>query len=209
MGNINLTPKEIDALSEMGNIGTGNAATALSKFINKNVDMNIPKTEFIPIKDFSKVMGGPEKIIVGVYLQISGDITGEAIFAFPKEGALELIDIMMGRPPGTTKIIEEMDESALKELANVITGSFLNALANMFNVRLLPSVPHLAIDMAQTIIDFILIKVSRHADNLLCVKTKINVQGHHVDGDFLVLFDDKSLRMILDTLHDRYGESIG
>jgi chemotaxis protein CheC len=205
---LKLTPAEIDALSEMGNIGTGNAATALSKFINKNIDMNIPETKFVPINEFSQQVGGPERIIVGVYLQIGGDISGEALFIFSKEGALELIDIMMGRAPGTTKIIEEMDESALKELSNVITGSFLNALADMFSVKLFPSIPHLATDMAQTLLDFILIKVSKHADSMLCVKTKINVEGHKIDGDFLVLFDDDSLEQMIKTLHEKYGEAV-
>ncbi|MFH0869539.1 MAG: chemotaxis protein CheC [archaeon] len=208
MTNTQLTSSEIDALSEMGNIGTGNAATALSKFINKNVDMNIPETKFVPLKDFSKLVGGPEKIIVGVYLQISGDIEGESLFIFPREGALEMIDILMGKPPGTTKIVNEMDESAFKEMTNVITGAFLNSMANMFDVKLVPSVPHIATDMAQTVLDFILIKVSRSADSMLCVKTTINVEGHRIDGEFLVLFDEKSLKKILKTLHQKYGEAI-
>ena len=86
---LNLTNMELDALSEMGNIGTGNAATALSKMIQKNVEMNIPQTRFISIKEFAKDVGGPENIVSGIYLRIDGDFKGQVVFLFPKEGSID------------------------------------------------------------------------------------------------------------------------
>lgn len=202
---LELSDMELDALREMGNIGTGNVATTLSKFLNKNVDMNIPETKFVPIAEFSNEVGGPEKIVSGIYLQILGDLEGEAMFMFSREGALELIDIIMGKPAGTTKTITDMEESAFKEMSNILTGTFLNALSKMLDVKLLPSVPHVATDMVQALLDFILIKVSKYADNILSVKTKISVEGHDIGGDFLVLFDEPSLRKMLEILKKKYG----
>jgi chemotaxis protein CheC len=200
-----LSEMEFDALQEVGNIGTGNAATALSKMLGKDVDMNIPATKFIPIQKFADEFGGPERIISTIYLQVSGDMEGEVMFIFPREGTLELTDVMMGREPGSTKVITEMDESAFKEAANILAGAFLNSLARMLDAKIVPSIPHYATDMAQAILDFILIKVSQHADELLVIQTKIMVEGHNINGDFLVLFDKPSLDKMLEVLHKRYG----
>ncbi|MBN1793032.1 chemotaxis protein CheC [Candidatus Woesearchaeota archaeon] len=202
---VKLTSLELDALKEMGNIGTGNAATSLSKFINKNVDMNFPETKFVHVSKFSETVGGPEKMVVGIYLQISGEVHGEAMFLFPEKGAYELIDLILSKPLGTTKRMDDMDKSAFMELSNILTGSFLNALGNMLEAKILPSVPHVAADMAQTLLDFILIKISKCADTLLYVKTGVNVEGHKIDGEFTVLFDQDSLKKIISKMHDKYG----
>ena len=200
-----LSEHQLDALREVGNIGTGNAITALSKFINKNIDMNIPESKFIDITKFTEELGGPESIVTSIYLEIKGDLTGDAMFVFSKEGAFELVDIMMGRETGSTTEFTEMTQSAFTELSNILTGSFLSALSNMLEVQTLPSVPHTATDMAQSLLDFVLAKIGNYADQLFCVKTKINVEGHHINGDFLVVFDKPSLNKMLEILEEKFG----
>lgn len=203
---LNLSAMELDALNEVGNIGTGNAATALAKFLSKSVDMNIPESKFIPITEFANEFGGPEKLISTIYLEVSGGLTGEVMFIFPFEGALELLDIIMGRNVGETKEMTDMDESAFKEIANILAGAFLSSLSNMLDKSILPSIPHTATDMAQAVLDFILVKMSRHADQIFCIKTKINLEGHNINGDFIFIFDDGSLKTMLNTLHEKYGD---
>lgn len=202
---IKLTDIEVDALKEMGNIGTGNAATSLSRFINKNVDISIPETSFIHVSKFAERLGGAEQLMVGIYLQISGEVNGEVMFLFPEKGAYEMIDIIMGKNPGTTRSMSEMETSAFKELSNILTGSFLNSLGNMLDAKILPSVPHIATDMVQTLLDFILIKMSKCADVMLYIRTDINVQNHKIDGAFTVLFDQDSLQKILKKMHNKFG----
>lgn len=202
---IKLNDLEMDALREMGNIGTGNAATALSNFIGKSIDMNIPETKFLPIRKFPEEAGGAEKIVSGIYLQIEGDFKGEAVFLFPKEGAVELIDMIMGNPKGTTKEMKSDEESAFKEMSNILTGSFLSAISKMLDSKILPSVPHVATDMVRSLLDFIIVRVGRYAETVLCIKTRINVENHNINGDFFVFFDQSSLKKMLDILHKKYG----
>ncbi|MBN1157085.1 chemotaxis protein CheC [Candidatus Woesearchaeota archaeon] len=209
MNDAKLSEKEMDALQEMGNISTGNATTALSKLLNKNIEMNIPETRFVPIRKFADEVGGPEKIISGIYLQLLGDLEGEALFIFSKESTLELIDLILGKKLGTTKTMDEFDESAFKEMGNILTGSFLNALSRMLDVKILSSIPHFATDMAQSVLDSVIAKIGKCADEVLCVKTKINVEGHKINGEFLVLFDETSLKKMLKTLHKKYGHIVG
>lgn len=200
-----LSEMEKDALREMANIGTGNAVTELSKFINQNININVPEVKFIPLKQFSDEFGGPENVICGIYLKISGDFNGEALFIFPRESALQLVDILMGRELGATKEFDEMDESAFKETANIIGGAYLNAISQMLDAKILPSVPYTATDMAQAVFDVVLINVSKHADEMLCIKTKMDVVGHNITAEFIVLFDTLSLRKMLQVLHQKYG----
>jgi len=200
-----LTPAEFDALREVGNIGVGNATTALSKILGKKIAINIPETKFVKIEKFSNELGGAENIVMSLYLSFSGDLSGQCLFAFEEKDALEIVDLMMGQNVGTSKKFGSMEESAFMEMSNIFTGAYLSALANMLSMRIMPSVPNIANDMVQSVADLMLIKISRAADELLCVKAKILVDGHNINGKFIILFDDASLDKVLKYLRTEYG----
>lgn len=202
---LNLTELEKDALKEVGNVGTGNAATALSKLLNKHVEIIIPETKFVPIKEFAKELGGPETIVVSTYLEIFGGLSGEAIFIFPVKSAEKIVDVMMENPVGTTKIIDEMAESAFKEMSNIFTGAYITSLADMMKMKLFPTVPHITIDMLQSVIDFMLAKVSNYSDTILSIKTKIEIKEVEIEGNFIILFDIASINKLLNILKEMYG----
>ena len=109
----NLSPIQLDALREIGNVGAGNSATALSQIINKRIDMNVPKVALVPIESVPDLVGGPDAIVVGVFLRIYGKAPGNVLFLLPQKSAFYLVDTLMGREHGTTKSLDFMDESAL------------------------------------------------------------------------------------------------
>lgn len=205
LNKLGMSELEFDALRECGNVGIGNAATALAKLVNKKVDINIPETKFIPLNKLANEVGGPENIVSAIYLEITGDLAGEAIFVFPENGAKELVDLMMGQEIGTTKLIGELEESAVKEMSNIFIGSYLNSMGDMLDLKLFPEPPHTATDMAQAIIDFMLIKLAQHSDDILIVREEIKIEGHNIDGIFIIIFDNKSLEKIIETLKEKYG----
>jgi chemotaxis protein CheC len=202
---LKLTDMEIDALREVGNIGVGNAATALSKVLNRKISIMLPDTKFIPITQFSKEFGGPESIVTAIYLKIQDELEGEALFIFNHETTLKLIDLLMGNPLGTTKIIDEIGMSALKEMTNIFSGAYLTALSNFFKLKVLPSIPHVTNDMVQAILDFILVEISTYANNILAVKTKIDIEGENVGGEFLIFFQVESYKKMLSAIRTNYG----
>jgi chemotaxis protein CheC len=202
---LDLSEMEYDALREVGNVGVGNAATALSKMLNKKVDIFLPKTKFIPIEKFGEEVGGAESMVVSLFLEITGGIKGETIFLFPKQGALNLVDLMMFQEPGTLKQMDEMAVSAFKEMSNIFVGAYLNALANMMKIKIFPGVPSIANDMAQAVLDVVLIKLAEKVDEILVVKTQINVEGFNIDGMYFMLFEDDSLKLVIQKLKDIYG----
>ena len=168
---LQLTEMESDALNECANVGIGNAATALSKLLQKKIEIDIPKTRFIPLEKFSESIGGAEKIVSGIYLGLEGDLRGDVIFLFPQKDAKELINLIFGKEDSTGNdlTINELEESGFKEMSNIVTGSYLNALANMLDLKIFPGVPSAATDMAQALVDSILIQIGEHSDNILYV----------------------------------------
>lgn len=155
MGNMSLeqvTENYYDVLRELGNIGAGNAITALSQMLQCKVDMQVPQVRLLEFSEVGEMIGGEEQIMAGVFLGVKGDITGSMMFMVEAESARHLIAKMtMGMlPPGSE--FEEMGLSAMKELGNIITGAYLNSLSTMTNLSISPTPPALTVDMALSLI---------------------------------------------------------
>ena len=133
----------MDILRELGNIGAGNATTALSQLINRRIDMGIPKVNVCEFNELSDVLGGPENPIVGILLSVEGDINGMMMFALEQSSAHHLVNILMNRDINTFEDFSEMDLSALNEIGNIITGAYLSSLSTLTNLKIIASVPYM------------------------------------------------------------------
>jgi len=151
MGNMSLeqvTETYYDVLKELGNIGAGNAMTALSQMLQTKVDMKVPQVRLLEFSEVGEMMGGEELIMVGVFLGVEGDITGSMMFMVEEQTARHLIQkITMGMLPSGSEF-EEMGLSAMKEVGNIITGAYLNSLSTLTNLKIFPTPPALTVDMA-------------------------------------------------------------
>ena len=121
----NMSTTYYDVLKELGNIGAGNAVTALASMLQCRVDMKVPQVKVLDFKDVGTLLGGEEQEMAGVYLAVEGDITGSILFLVKKEVAMHLVKKLMGSMASDE--FGEMERSALKEISNIITGSYLNA----------------------------------------------------------------------------------
>ena len=135
---LKLSAMQLDALREIGNVGAGNSATALSQIINRKIDMNVPKVAILPLGDVPDVVGGADAMVVGVFLRVYGKAPGSVLFLLPKDSAFYLVDTLMGKERGVTKTLDFMDESALMEIGNILAGAYLNALSHFTKLTLLP-----------------------------------------------------------------------
>lgn len=188
-----LSPAQLDALREIGNIGAGNSATALSQVVNKKIDMNVPRVALVPIEDVPDLVGGPDAVIVAVFLRVYGKAPGNILFLMPRENAFYMVDDLMGRPHGTTQSLDEMDISALKEVGNILTGSYLNAFFHFTNIAMLPSIPSLAIDMAGAILNVVLVQLGQMGDHAMVIETKFLAEDDSINGHFFLVPDPGSL----------------
>ncbi len=201
-------PTELEALKELGNIGVGNASTALSKMLNKKIDITIPDAKFVALEKFSEIIGGPETIVHGIFLKLEGDLAGQSLFLFQDKSALELADLLLGLPDSSTKKLENESLSAFQEMANIFVGSFLNSIGEMLQLKLLPGIPHYGNDMAQAIIDIILAEIGKKSDKVLFINTKFSVESKNVSGSFIMFFDPESLKKLVESIEKAYGIEI-
>jgi len=190
----------LDVLREIGNIGAGNAATALAKMLDKKIDMKVPQIKVINLSEVSEVLGGAETEVVGILVGVQGDINGIMMFILDLNSARMLVNILMGNPLKAELEYDEMTRSALKEIGNILAGSYLSALSNMTNLTIMPSVPDLAIDMAGAILSVPAIEFGKTSDCVLYIENEFIDGLDSVIGDLFLIPDEASYSTLLRAL---------
>ncbi len=197
----NVNSMYFDVLKELGNIGAGNATTAIATMLNLTIDMKVPKVELMAVEDLGGAICPEEETIVGIFLEVQNDISGSMMFLMRLDSARYLVDRMMsgmggGDPDGG---FTEMELSAMKEIGNIIAGSYLSALSTLTNLVITPSVPYIAVDMAAAILSVPAIQFGQFGDNALLIETEFG-DDVMMEGYFILLPDEGSYDKILTSL---------
>lgn len=191
-----------DALREVANIGAGHAATALSQMIDRTIMINVPEVSVTPLEDVPGVVGEPDEVSAAVLMQMMGDLTGRTLLMFPSQAGKTLCDLLLHQSIGTTEAYGEMEESALKEVGNILSSAYLNALSDFMGMMLVPSVPSMVVDYAAAVLTTTYLTFGSDRDVVLCVETRFHFQEEKEDvpAHFLLLPDMASLRAIFDAI---------
>ena len=197
---LNLSANQLDALREIGNVGAGNSATALSQVINRRIDMNVPKVAMVPLEAVPDLVGGPDAVVVGIFLRVYGKAPSNILFLLPKQSAFYLVDTLMGKPHGKTHKLDLMDESALMEIGNILSGAYLNAFFTFTKITMLPSIPALAMDMAGAILNVVLAQLGQMGDKALVIETEFLSEDDGINGQFFLVPDPGSLETIINAV---------
>lgn len=201
----NLDSTLIDILKEIGNIGSGNAATALAKILDKKVDMKVPKVNILDFNDIPDILGGAEKTVVGIYFQMEGDVLGNILFMLNVESAKNLVDIIFNRT-NCKEELDEMDISALSEIGNILAASYVNSLSILTKLNFKISIPSTSIDMAGAILSVPVIQFGQHGDKVLFIETEFLEGEKLVSGDLFLIPDIESYETLLKSLGVSYDE---
>lgn len=196
MDYLNLSAIQLDALREVGNIGAGNAATALSQLINKKVDMSVPSVNVVPFDDIFSRIGG-EEVVIGVIVRVLGDTPGNILFIFEKDTAQDLIETLIGK---REENISEMGNSVLCEIGNIISSSYMNAISKFTNLVITPSVPAVTYDMLGAILSTTFIESGQFDDSVLDIETAFFQDDTRISGHFYYIPMPGSLEKILSIL---------
>ena len=203
MSNINLdhmNSMQFDVLKEIGNIGAGNATTALSEMINGKVDMSVPKVELLEFKDLSDMVGGAENIVVGILITLEGEINGMMMFIMERNSAYHLVNILMGKSYDRFVEFTEMELSALQEIGNIIAGAYLSSLSTLTNIRIDASIPYMSIDMAGAILSVPAIEFGKVGDKALIIETQFCKDDADLNGYFILIPTLETYDVILTSL---------
>ncbi|HBR03179.1 MAG TPA: CheY-P-specific phosphatase CheC [Ruminiclostridium sp.] len=191
---------QLDVLREIGNIGAGNAATALAKLLDKKIDMKVPKINVMKFSEVSDVLGGAETLVVGILLIVQGDISGSLMFILDEQSARILVNILMNKSHNAKLEYDEMTLSVLKEIGNILAGSYLSALSNLTNLRIMPGVPDLAVDMSGAILSVPAIEFAKDSDSVLYIENEFTDGQESVLGELFLIPDKASFKRLLHAL---------
>ena len=190
---------QLDALREVANIGAGHAATALSQMTGGTIMISVPQINIARLEDVPPQISGPEEPVAAVLMNMLGDLTGRTLLVFPKPTAMRLSELMLRRPQGSSKDLGELEQSAIKEAGNILSGAYMNALSDFMGLMLLPSPPSLAIDMSTAVLTTAYLQFGSDRDYVVCVESEFYMQDLQEKrrGFFLLLPDFASLQAIL------------
>ncbi len=191
--------KYIDVLKEIGNIGAGNATTAIANMLSLRIDMQVPEVAFLPVEKLGSAIGAEDDIIVGILLGVEQDIDGSMMFLMDMSSAHHLVNRLMMRPDDYSEPFDEMDLSAIKEIGNIIAGSYLSALSGLTHMTIAPTVPFVAVDMAAAILSVPAVQFGIFGDNALMIQTQFS-DDLGINGYFILMPEEESYDKILGAL---------
>lgn len=190
---------EFDVLKEVGNIGAGHAATALSRLLNRPVDMAVPRASLLPFEEIADYVGGAEKIVLAIYLRVEGDAPGNLFFIIDEESARRMLRQLLAMESGGDGF-SELEMSALCEIGNILAGSYLSSLADLTRLNMMPSVPSAAMDMAGAILSYGIMLYGEMGDSALLIETTFLEGDEVLDGHFFFIPDPDSFVPIFGAL---------
>lgn len=193
---IELDTRQREILRRISERGMKKSTMSLSQMVESDIKIDMLKVEFLPVSEIPSRVGGPEKLVMALYLRIMGDISGTSLLLLPRESALSLADILNDRRIGTTEILDREDRSALGEVSNILTASFLTELGNFTGIRLYHSTPCTVFNIAKSLMEFVLLGMDPRIEHILIIQLRFTGKMGEIGGDFILLFDTSSLSVL-------------
>ncbi len=191
---------QLDILKEIGNIGAGHAATALSKIVQKQIDMKVPKVKMIQLSEFEEIIGGEDKVVVGIFLRLEGDIKGNIFYTMPVSTAKNLLKKLLNAEVDDNSEFSELEISAIHEFGNILAGSYISSLADFTKLSIYPSVPSMTIDLANAILSFGLITICQVSDVAILIDTRFQEGEEYIEGQFFLIPDPEAYATLFSSL---------
>jgi chemotaxis protein CheC len=196
-----LSTVQADAIQELGNIGAAHAATTLSQMLGSSVEMSVPAIKAVDISELGNYMG--EEAAAMVAFELQGDIPhgGYIVFYISRESAIRLTNTMLGLTE-MDRPMNEMDESALLEVGNIMVSAFLDATAELLGFIMLPSPPSLTVDMAHAAMSSLVAQMGEEIDEVLLFSTELICEEHKIDSDIIMMPETATLARIVELMEN-------
>ena len=194
-----LNDMHLDVLREIGNIGSGNAASALSTMLATSVNISVPTVRIMDYEEVVEKLGGPEQMIVGLLLKLEGDVQGMIMFLLPQNFANTLLAALLGEETPLNQI-DEIGYSALQEVANIMAASYVNAISAMTGLAINISVPAMCVDMLGAILSVPAIHYANISDKIIFIEDEFSGNDLHAPNHILMIPDVDSLEKIMTNL---------
>ncbi|MBN2852572.1 MAG: chemotaxis protein CheC [Clostridia bacterium] len=196
----NFNEFQLDVFREIGNIGSGNAATALSYILKDKVNITVPVLEVIGVNEISNILGGPENQVVGILLSMTGQINGMLLFLLEKETTHMLLNILLNEDMQKFEDISEIGLSALMEIGNILSGSYIGALSSLLNLEIRLTIPKISVDMVGAILNYPAAIFGEMGEKLMLIEENFFTDESSIKSHLLIMPELESLEVILKSL---------
>jgi len=196
----NFSDFQLSVLSEIGNIGAGNAATALSDILANRVSMSVPELRVIGVTQMTTILGGPEVEVIGILVNMTGDVEGMLLFLLNRDFVGLLLRVLIGKEIAEFEDINDLDMSAIQEIGNILSGAYVNAIGTMTGLDIWLSPPQVAVDMVGAILSYPAAQFGQMSEKLLFIEEDFISGMESVKSHLLIMPDMKSLEKILKSL---------
>ncbi len=197
----NLESFHFEALKEIGNIGTGNAATSLSTMMGKKVDITVPSVSVVEISKIPFMFKDPERITVGIQMGFFEDLNGHLLLLFDSEPAREILKLLIGAGSDDLTQLDEMQRSVFGELGNIVCGSYLVSLSQFSNLNLNSDIPFVTTDMVSAIVAETCLVYAEEEDKSILIETNFEIDSHmNVEAYLFQIMEPKSIPKLLKSI---------
>jgi len=197
---------QMDIFREIANVGAGNAATALATLLDCRIDQTVPKVELVALGDIPDIVGGPGKFVVGGMIDFYGDLQGHLLLILDVDQTVRIVSLVTGAEPRPFEgdeflfSLSELDESALKETLNIMSGSYLTAISKFTDLEIIPSIPYLCIDMAAPVLSVVIAEAALMGDYALLFESQLSNGAQNISGSLFFIPDRESYQLLLKAL---------
>ena len=199
---MNLDSAQMDSLQELANIGAAHSATTLSQMVNSQIDMSVPEINVVDISQVGEFLG--DEMTTMVIFELQGDVPhgGYLVLHFPRESAIRTANILLGGSQNLDHPLNEMDQSAILEVGNIMISAFLTASSDLLGFMMLPSPPHLIVDMAHAAITSLIAQMTVEVDDVILFRIKLNAPDQNISGNILIFLEVSMLQKVADRLRE-------
>ena len=195
-----LNAVHMDVLREIGNIGSGNAASSLASLMGVTVDITVPTVKLLGFSETVEFLGGPEKIAIGMLVGLTGDITGMMLYILQKSFANEMLKAVMGKEVDDLFELDEMDQSFISEIGNIMAGSYVNAISSLTGLTIDISVPNLTVDMVGAILSVPAVEFAKVGDKVLFIDDSFMAGSGEIKSNMILVPETDSLELLFTKL---------
>lgn len=176
---------DLDTLTELGNIGAGNAATALSTMIDKKISIDVPTTHLVSPDKIPDILKFYDMHTVAVIQQLAFDDDCVVLLVLPVEEANKLVRIIAEGQE------EDLNLELIDELGNIIIGNFLNAISDFTGVTLMSVPPIHVVDLFDAILDIFLAQVTLQNRNAILFEARLRCEDEDIHEALLMFLNDE------------------
>lgn len=195
-----LQEMHLDVLKEIGNIGSGNAASSLSTMLNVPIDISVPSVQLLNFDDAVNFLGGPENVAIGMLVTLTGDISGMMLYVIQHPCASSMTQAVFGTEIEDMNNMNEMEVSFISEIGNVMSASYINAIASLANMTIDISVPNMCVDMAGAILSVPAVTFAQVGDKVLLIDDSFIIGGNQVKSNMILVPEMDSLEYLFTKL---------